>query len=110
MNVKKLNFILAIVFVIIASFGILASAIEPNGASITAGTPGRVPNDTAGNNLAFAGNVTRADLFGYSTTEAWQGYFGNVTGVIQLADSADKVLYNWSLATPEGEVYASINN
>ena len=49
-------------------------------------------------------------ISGFSTTQSWQGYFGNVTGTIQLADSADNVMYNWSLASPEGEIYASTNN
>ena len=48
-------------------------------------------------------------VFGYSTTQTWQGYFGNVSGTIQLADSNDNVLYNWSLASPQGEIYASTN-
>lgn len=56
---------------------------------------------------AQAGNVTELNIFGYSTTQAWQGYFGNVTGTLMLADSSDNVMYNWSLANPEGEIYAS---
>ena len=89
----------------------LISAIEPTGATINAATPQTAPNDTAGSDpKAFAGNITRTDVNAYSTTRSWQGYFGNVTGTIQLADSADKVLYNWTLATPEGEVYASTNS
>ena len=86
------------------------SAVEPTGASINAAAPQTAPNDTASSNPAYGGNITRADFTGYSTTRSWQGYFGNVTGTIQLADSNDKVLYNWTLANPEGEVYASTNS
>jgi hypothetical protein len=53
--------------------------------------------------------VTELNIFGYSSTQSWQGYFGNVTGVIQLANGADKVMYNWSAASPRGEIYASTN-
>ena len=60
--------------------------------------------------LAQAGNVTELNIFGYSTTQTWQGYFGNVSGAIQLADSEDNVFYNWSLANPEGEIYATVNS
>ena len=86
----------------------LAQAVVTGG-SITAGTPETAPNDTAGTADAYAGNVTELTINGFSTTQTWQGYFGNVTGTIQLADSNDNVLYNWTLASPEGEVYASIN-
>ena len=37
-------------------------------------------------------------------------YFGNITGTIMLADSSDNVLYNWSVASPEGVIMASVNN
>jgi hypothetical protein len=47
---------------------------------------------------------------GFGITQAWAGYFGNISGVIQLADSSDYVMYNWSLASPEGEILASTNN
>ncbi len=59
---------------------------------------------------AYAGNVTEMNIFGYSTTQSWQGFYGNITGVVQLADSADKIMYNWSDLNPKGEVYASTNN
>jgi hypothetical protein len=85
-------------------------AIQPSGASITPGTSSSAPEDTPGSINAIAGNVTELNIFGYSTTQSWQGYFGNVTGVIQLADASDNVMYNWSLASPEGEVYASTAN
>ncbi len=65
--------------------------------------PGEIP--------AIAGNITEL-LFPDSsgTTQSWAGYYGNVTGTIQLADNKDNVLYNWTLASPEGEIFASTNN
>ncbi len=60
---------------------------------------------------SIAGNVTEITTpEGWGKTQAWQGYFGNVSGTIQLADNADNVMYNWSLASPEGQVFASTNN
>ncbi len=82
---------------------------DPNGASTTPGTPERAPNDSADSEEAYAGNVTYLEVSGYSITQSWQGYFGNVTGAIMLADSDDSVMYNWSLASPSGEIYASTN-
>lgn len=87
-----------------------ALALSPSGASTTAGTPESAPADAASSELAFAGNVTEVTISGYTTTQSWQGFFGNVSGTIQLADSSDNIFYNWTLASPEGEVYASTND
>jgi hypothetical protein len=82
----------------------------PNGANFT-----NINTSTASSTLpqsinAYAGNVSELNIFGYSTTQSWQGFYGNVSGVIQLGDSANHVLYNWSEINPKGEVYASVNN
>lgn len=84
-------------------------AVTPSGANYTNAITSTAPADEPQSIQAQAGNVTRLNIFGYTTTQSWQGYYGNVSGTLQLADSNDKVLYNWSLASPEGEVYASIN-
>jgi len=87
----------------------LILAINPTGGSVNELNSSTAPADTAGSHAAIAGNVTELNIQGYSTTQTWQGYFGNVTGTIQLADASDNVLYNWSLANPQGEVYSSVN-
>ncbi len=91
------------------SFFPLTSAVGPSGAETTVGTSEGALADTAGSANATAGNVTNVDIFGYTTTQTWQGFYGNVTGVIQLANANDDVFYNWSLASPQGEVYSSTN-
>jgi hypothetical protein len=50
------------------------------------------------------------NVFGYSTTQSWQGYFGNVSGAVELSNSGGKVMYNWSLLNPGGEIYSSRND
>lgn len=87
-------------------------AVEPFGATVNPVVPSdRAPIDSAGNDPnAVAGNISSLTITGYSITQAWHGYFGNVSGTVMLADSGDNVMYNWSLASPEGEVYASTNN
>ena len=107
MNLKRLTVgsfllvtvILASVFVVAAPFG--GSLTEVSNSTSTA--------DVAASQPAHAGNVTSLDISGYSVTQSWQGYYGNVTGTIQLADASDNILYNWTLSTPEGEIYASTN-
>jgi hypothetical protein len=56
---------------------------------------------------AEAGNVTSLRIINERATEAWQGYFGNVSGNITLEDSSDNLFFSWQLANPTGEVYAS---
>lgn len=57
--------------------------------------------------IAQAGNVSEVILTQVRTTQAWQGYTGNVTGTITLDDGSNNTLYDWKLTTPSGEVYAS---
>jgi len=79
----------------------------PSGANVTVISSERAPIDPPGNVSAYAGNVTELSVTAHSTTQSWQGYFGNVSGTIQLTDGSDNVLYNWSTVSPNGEVYAT---
>ena len=88
----------------------IASAVEPFGASVVNGSTSRASPNSPESVPAQAGNVTELTISGYSVTQTWQGYFGNVTGTIQLANANDQSIYNWSLASPQGEVYASTNS
>jgi len=80
----------------------------PNGATVSevVSTTGPL-DDPAGQHTAFAGNVTEINIFGFSTSQSWQGYYGEVSGTIQLANGDDEVMYNWSSESPDEEVYAT---
>lgn len=97
---------LATLVIAFSAIGLVSA--EVNGASVvSAGTSSRGPATSPGSSNAQAGNVTELTITGSSLTQAWQGYFGNVSGTIELTDGSGNVLYNWSLASPQGEVYAS---
>ncbi len=104
MNTKKLA-LLSLLLTTLMTGGVLA--VQPFGANYTEISSERAPMDPASNHSALAGNVTELTISGFSTTQSWQGYYGNVSGTIQLADASDNVMYNWSLASPEGEIYAT---
>lgn len=106
---KKYSVLLASILMFFISASIV-SAITPNGANITQVRTETANSSNAGSHQAQAGNVTELNIYGYSTTQSWQGYFGNISGAIQLTDANSKVMYNWSLANPAGEVYASTNS
>ena len=96
-------------FVFVFSVFCLSLVIaNPNGAEVTLGDSSRGSSSDVGNDTnAYAGNVTELNLYSDSVTSKWQGYYGNVSGVIKLANSNDDVMYNWSLAAPTGQVYAA---
>jgi hypothetical protein len=107
---RKILILFIVLFLWICISMLQVVIAEPNGANVTEKRTERAPNDTAQGIPAQAGNVTELNIFGYTTTQSWQGYFGNITGAIRLADAVDNVMYNWSLASPQGEIYASKNN
>jgi hypothetical protein len=101
-------------FLVLLLFGVLlvlpfTLALTPSGATVTRGNSSSAVADAAGSDNALAGNVTSLDLWARTTTQSWQGYFGNVSGTIQLADGSGNVMYNWTQASPRGEVYSSTN-
>ena len=56
---------------------------------------------------AEAGNITEITIDDRRTTQAWQGYYGNITGMITLDDASNYTMYDWSIPNPTGEIYAS---
>lgn len=104
---NRINIFLLVAVLSIVSVGFVLAT--PNGAeTVTPGTSTRAAVDNASNHSALAGNVTELVIFGSSVTQSWQGYYGNVSGAIELSDASGNPMYNWSLATPSGEVFASI--
>lgn len=85
-------------------------AIQPFGANYTFVNSSTATPDTPSSIPAQAGNVTEVNINGFTTTQSWQGYFGNVSGTIFLADGSDNQMYNWSLASPQGEIYATTSS
>ena len=59
------------------------------------------------NSTAIAGNVTEMNIDAITVTNYWQGYYGNITGSIVLANSNNDTLYDWSITDSSGQVYAS---
>ena len=98
---------IASIFVLLSSFVLAAS--EPQGpTTITSAGSGRFQNNSGSVQIpAQAGNVTALVIDHSRSTEAWQGYYGNITGTITLDDANNQTLYDWSLPNPTGEIYAS---
>jgi hypothetical protein len=97
---------LVILAVSFASF-VLAQSQPEGPETFTISDSGRRTTRTAAEIEAEAGNVTALVIDDQRITEAWQGYYGNITGTIVLDDAYNVTFYDWALPSPTGEIYAS---
>jgi len=86
---------------------VVAQATPTGPSNINAISSSRYPVTSASNLSAVAGNVTEVNFISDAITPTWQGYFGNVSGTILLGNSNNQTLYDWNLASPSGEIYAT---
>lgn len=72
-------------------------------------TTSRYSIESTGFNVsAEAGNVTELRINATSITQTWQGYYGNVIGMIVLGDSSNNTLMDWSInGGIAGQIYAT---
>ncbi|MEM0465855.1 MAG: hypothetical protein QXW97_04125 [Candidatus Pacearchaeota archaeon] len=102
-----------IIIVLIITIGILIInniLALPSGATINITKNSSAYSGKGASNVsAFAGNITEINIDGTTNSQVWQGYYGNVTGGMYLANSEGYVFYNWSSIATSGEVYASRN-
>jgi hypothetical protein len=99
-------------FILVFAFMAAASIAQTGPANIIKGANERretaIDNATGGFRVeAQAGNVTALFINSTRVTNRWQGYYGNISGVITLDDANNNTLYNWQIASPQGEIYAS---
>lgn len=56
------------------------------------------------------GYITQIDLYQQTNqTQNWQGYFGNVSGIISLSGSNGTEMYNWTVNVTNRSIYAIDN-
>jgi len=89
--------------------GVLAQSTPTGPNTLTVVNSTRYPqsNQSSYAVQAQAGNVTELIISQRRSTEAWQGYYGNITGTITLDDANNQTLFDWSLPNPTGEIYAA---
>ena len=109
MHKRFLVFLLVLSALVLTGISISIISAAPSGAILTPLSNSSAPEILPSNISAYAGNITNVNIQGTSTTQAWQGYYGNVSGTIQLADANKNVMYNWSALSPSGRVYSSVN-
>ncbi|MCK4670721.1 MAG: hypothetical protein KAT43_05970 [Nanoarchaeota archaeon] len=99
-----------ILFTLMVVVCFLLSICYASGAPVLAGITNvthETYTGTGGTTNATGGYIANRDLLVQSQTNNWQGYYGQVTGNISLADASGDVMYAWTSVTIEGEVFAS---
>ncbi len=92
-------------FLVVLPAGAVPTGQTPTNASNTTYNPG------AGSAAARGGNITNLDFMNsLSQTSKWQGYYGNVSGLIILGNATTGSMYNWTIASRIGNVYATQAN
>jgi hypothetical protein len=103
---KKIAWVMTLFFAAVLTASIVAGVPSgPN--SLTVLNSGRYGSASAQTVSAIAGNVSELNVNANAITQTWQGYFGNITGTIVLGDANNNTLYDWSLSSPRGEIYAT---
>ncbi|MEM2131576.1 MAG: hypothetical protein QXR96_03560, partial [Candidatus Woesearchaeota archaeon] len=109
---QKLLTYLSVVFILLVAF-YYATAVEvPMGAqTVTEGYESTMNNSNylPATQNAYAGNISELTIYGRSQTKHWQGYYGEVSGVIVLDDAQNWTMYDWPNPEPKGEIYATVN-
>jgi hypothetical protein len=106
---KEISIIFSVIFLTLSLISL--SIATPSGGTISVESSERTPGGQASNHSAIAGNITEITIFsGSGGSQSWQGYYGNVSGGLNIGDGSDNIMYNWSATTPTGEVYASTNS
>jgi hypothetical protein len=106
-GVFKEFIVLLSMFILVASFASFVFAqTQPEGPDTITYNTSRPTAKSVPTIGAQAGNVTALDITHERITEAWQAYYGNITGTIVLDDANNVTFYDWSLPDPTGEIYA----
>ena len=107
---KKIFGAITLMFLlIIVVISVFADPVSPDQMT-TVGSERRSVSSTGESIEAQAGNVTALNINHTRVTEAWQGYYGNVSGTVVLDDANNNSMYDWAIAIPSGEVFATRNS
>ena len=105
---------LLLIFIISSILSILLTAVHalPVGPAITVlsnttQTSSALKVNSTINGTTPGGFIFTARVTGTQQNTRWKGYVGNVTGNLVLDDASANTLFQWSISTTTGEVYAT---
>jgi hypothetical protein len=112
MKLMNLNTGLCMALLVVLAIAFAATLVAADPSSPTALTAvqtssrnlSNLPAQTMG---AQGGNVTEMNIQALTITQSWQGYYGNISGVVTLQDASNSTFYNWSMASFQARVFAT---
>lgn len=113
MKIIKINILLSAVILLQAFLLIAGAANAANNnldrSIIINGTTETVlPRTGEISNRSAGGFITQIDIYPqFNQTQNWQGFFGNVSGVITLKGNDEMEMYNWSVNMTNTSIYAT---
>ena len=114
-KISPLKMAKGLLFFAILAFSLVGTAnADPTGPTVTLfgnSTKGAVSatkiNSTINGTISPGGYVFTSNLNALQQNTRWKAYVGNVTGTLTLDDAQDNTLFQWSLTSVSGEVYAT---
>jgi hypothetical protein len=80
----------------------------PYGGQVTPGVTEHGTGSTVSSTSALPGNVTQTNITGTAITTRWAGFYGFITGGIQLADASNNKFFEWTVTNfTDAVVYAA---
>jgi hypothetical protein len=104
------------ILMILALTVMLASLVSaaPTGGTLVNGTTSHGTNSVSTTRTIAGGNVSEVNVSGTAMTTRWGGFFGSLSGGLQLTDAAANKFYEWTVSSFTGAVVyaatASVSN
>ena len=86
------------------------SLADPSGGQISFNSTSGVTIPNPGNRSDAGGTVNYINMGATQQDSAWKAYVGNVSGLLTLDDVNANTIYDWTLSSIVGRVFASRNN
>ncbi|GIU69991.1 MAG: hypothetical protein KatS3mg002_1227 [Candidatus Woesearchaeota archaeon] len=109
-NIVKILFGVLLICPLIGTLLLSSTYAAPQGPIIIYNSTETITPQPAASITTAGGSFTTILLNATQQTPRWKAYVGNVTGRLVLDDSTSKSIFDWSLASVTGEVYASRNS
>lgn len=107
---------------VLLALGLLSIALISTLVSVNAQTYPSGPTDIINNTLSTpslqpgssmnsgGGTITNMTLNATTINYRWKGFIGNINGFLALEDSNSNSLFDWTMQTTTGEIYATRNS
>jgi hypothetical protein len=108
MKTTKTLTLILIAVLSISALALIVAAISPEKPDTITGITNRTASYPNGTKINFSrGMIHVIRITHAQPTLKWIGYIGNVTGTFALKDESSNKLFDWTMGTITGEVYAT---